>query len=226
MKKINQKSILLVFVVCIICAVLYICTKCGMFTNCTPQSMKNYICSFGALAPVIYIFMFTVVPLTLFPDFVLAATGGLIFGVWFGTIYTIIGAACGGTISFFISRSYGRGLVEKLTKGKINCFDDGAQKKGLIFILILRFIPLIPFDIISYGAGLSKIKYKDFILATIIGVIPGVWVYTNLGDKSAHLFSTEFFKAVAILILLLLVSYFIKKKFTLKTLENKINNTY
>jgi uncharacterized membrane protein YdjX (TVP38/TMEM64 family) len=222
MKKINRKNILLVFIVCSICVVLYICTKCGMFTNCTPQSLKNYICSFGAIAPVIYIFMFTVVPLTLFPDAVLALTGGLIFGVWFGTIYTVIGAACGGTLSFLISRLYGRGLVEKLTKGKIKWFDDGTQEKGFIFILILRFIPLIPFDIISYGAGLSKIKYRDFILATIIGVIPGVWVYTNLGDKSAHLFSIDFFKAVAILILLMLVSYFIKKRFTFKTLENKI----
>jgi len=222
MKKISRKCILLVFVVCIICAVLYICTKCGMFTNCTPQSMKNYICSFGALAPVMYIFMFTVVPLTLFPDAILAVASGLIFGVWFGTIYTVIGAACGGTLSFFLSRLYGRGIVEKLAKGKIKWFDEGVEKRGFIFILILRFIPLIPFDVISYGAGLSKIKYKDFLLSTVIGVIPGVWVYTNLGDKSAHLFSIEFFEAVAILILLMIVSYFIKKKFSFKTLENKI----
>jgi len=222
MKKISRKCILLVFVVCIICAVLYICTKCGMFTNCTPQSMKNYICSFGALAPVMYIFMFTVVPLTLFPDAILAVASGLIFGVWFGTIYTVIGAACGGTLSFFLSRLYGRGIVEKLAKGKIKWFDEGVEKRGFIFILILRFIPLIPFDVISYGAGLSKIKYKDFLLSTVIGVIPGVWVYTNLGDKSAHLFSTQFFEAVTILILLMIVSYFIKKKFSFKTLENKI----
>lgn len=222
MKKINRKCIILVLVLCIISAVIHICTKCGMFTNCTPQSMKNYICSFGALAPVVYIFMFTVVPLTFFPDAVIAVAGGLIFGVWFGTIYTVIGAACGGTLSFFISRLYGRGIVKKLAKGKIKWFDQGVEKRGFIFILILRFIPLIPFDVISYGAGLSKIKYKDFILATIIGVIPGVWVYTNLGDKSAHLFSIEFFKAVAILILLMLVSYFVKKKFSFKALQNKI----
>ena len=222
MKRINRKCILLVLVVFVICAVLYICTKCGMFTNCTPRSMKNYICSFGTLAPVMYIFMFTVVPLTLFPDAVIAVAGGLIFGVWFGTIYTVIGAACGGTLSFFISRLYGRGIVEKLSKGKVKWFDEGVEKRGFIFIFILRLIPLIPFDVISYGAGLSKIKYKDFGLATILGVIPGVWVYTNLGDKSTHLFSTEFFMAVAILILLIIVSYFIKKKFSFKALENKI----
>lgn len=222
MKRINRKCILLVLVVFAICAVLYICTKCGMFTNCTPRSMKNYICSFGTLAPVMYIFMFTVVPLTLFPDAVIAVAGGLIFGVWFGTIYTVIGAACGGTLSFFISRLYGRGIVEKLSKGKVKWFDEGVEKRGFIFIFILRLIPLIPFDVISYGAGLSKIKYKDFGLATILGVIPGVWVYTNLGDKSTHLFSTEFFMAVAILILLIIVSYFIKKKFSFKALENKI----
>ena len=222
MNKIKSKPILMIAFIILIGTMLYICKSYGMLNHCTPQSMKNYISSFGMLAPAVYIIMFTIIPLTLFPDAVLALAGGMVFGVGCGTLYTILGAACGGTLSFFISRVFGRDLVKKLTKEKMQWFEDGIEKRGFLFILLLRLIPLIPFDVISYGAGLSKIRYRDFIVATFLGIIPGVWVYSNLGDKSGNLFSIEFLEAVAILIMLIIISYFIKKKFSLKTLQNKI----
>lgn len=222
MDKINKRHIIMVLLTMVIGMGVYLCNTSGILENCTPQSVKNYISSFGILAPVIYITMFTLVPLTLFPDAVLAVAGGMIFGVGLGTVYTVIGAVCGGTLSFFISRFFGRELVQRLVKGKVEWFEDGIEKKGFIFIFILRLIPLVPFDVISYGSGLSKIKYKDFILATFIGIIPGVWVYTNLGDKSGNLFSVEFLGATAILVLLMIFSYFIKKKISIKTLHDKV----
>lgn len=222
MCKINKKHISMVLIAVVIGLGVYLCKSCGTFENCTPQNMKDYIGSFGMLAPAIYIAMFIIVPLTLFPDAVLAVAGGMIFGLGLGTFYTIIGAVCGGTLSFFISRIFGRGLVEKLIKGKGECFENGIEKRGFLFILMLRLIPLVPFDVISYGAGLSKIRYKDFILATSIGIIPGVWVYVNLGDKSGNPFSVQFLGAMLILALLIIFSYFIKKKISIKGLESKV----
>jgi uncharacterized membrane protein YdjX (TVP38/TMEM64 family) len=222
MDKTNKKHISIALMVVVIGLGVYLCKSSGMFGNCTPHSIKNYICSFGILAPIIYIVMFTIVPLTLFPDAVLAVVGGMIFGLGLGTLYTIIGAVCGGTLSFFISRIFGRGLVEKLIKGKVEWFENGIEKRGFLFILTLRLIPLVPFDVISYGAGLSKIKYKDFALATSIGIVPGVLVYTNLGDKSGNLFSVEFLGAILILVLLMIFSYFMKKKISIKGLSNKV----
>lgn len=222
MYKINKKHINIVLIAIVIGLGVYLCKSSGMLKNCTPQSMKEYISSFGMLAPIIYIVMFTIVPLTLFPDAVLAVAGGMIFGLSLGTFYTIIGAVCGGTLSFFISRTFGRGLVEKLIKGKEEWFEDGIEKRGFLFILMLRLIPLVPFDVISYGAGLSKIRYKDFVLATSIGIIPGVWVYVNLGDKSGNPFSVQFLGAILILVLLMIFCYFMKKKIAIKGLQNKV----
>lgn len=222
MHKISKKHISIVLMAVVIILAMYLCKSTGVMENCTPQSMKNYISSFGMLAPIIYIVMFTIVPLTLFPDAVLAIAGGMIFGVGIGTLYTMIGAVCGGTLSFFISRIFGRGLVEKLIKGKAEWFEDGIEKRGFLFILMLRLVPLVPFDLISYGAGLSKIRYKDFALATSIGIIPGVWVYANLGDKSGNVFSVQFLGAILILVLLMIFSYFMKKKISIKGLQNKV----
>lgn len=222
MDKTNKKHIRMALMIIVIGLGVYLCRSSGMLKNCNPHSIKNDISSFGMLAPIIYIAMFTIVPLTFFPDAVLAVAGGMIFGLGLGTLYTIIGAVCGGTLSFFISRTFGRGLVEKLIKGKGEWFEDGIEKRGFLFIFILRLIPLVPFDVISYGAGLSKIKYKDFTLATSIGIIPGVLVYTNLGDKSGNLFSAQFLGAVLILVLLIIFSYFIKKKMSIKGLQKKV----
>ena len=202
--------------------VFLLCHFSGLYRAITVDSIRDYILSFGMLAPIIYILMFTFVPLTLFPDSVLAIAGGVVFGLVWGTIYTMIGAVCGGTLAFYISRYFGRGIVEKLIRHKANWFEEGVEKRGFLLILILRLIPLVPYDIISYGAGLSKIKYKDFITGTSLGIIPGVLVFSNLGDKAANFHSWDFACAVLALIGLFAVSYFAKKKLDLKALQEKM----
>ncbi len=217
-----KKNTVKILLVLIIAICVFACFKCGVFKNCDAGSIKAYINSFGMLSPVVYIIMFTLVPLTLFPDAVLAVSGGMAFGVFYGTVYTIIGAIFGAALSFYIARFLGRGVVDKLVAGKGKWFEDGVEKRGFFIIFTLRLIPLVPFDIISYGAGLSKIRFKDFLFATMIGIIPGVFVFTNLGDKSLELNSPHFIMAIGLLVLLLIVSYIMKKKISLKKLQKNI----
>ena len=215
----NKKLILL----CLgLVSLLLLCNVCGLFKNTTLEGIKTYILSYGALAPAIYIIMFTLIPLTLFPDSILAIAGGTVFGLFWGTVYTIIGAALGGTLSFYISRSFGRDAVERLIKHKAQWFEDGVEKQGFLLILVLRFIPLIPFDIISYGAGLSKIRYRDFIMATVLGIIPGVLVYTNLGDKVIDIYSWKFICSIFALFALCVVSYYAKKRISLQGIQQRV----
>ena len=88
-----------------------------------------------------------------------------------------------------------------------------------MIVFLLRLIPLIPFDAISYGAGLSKIRYMDFLGATCIGILPGVLVYSNIGDKSLDIYSADFYLSLAILALLVAVSHYAKKRYTLKEVQ-------
>lgn len=188
------------------------------------ESVKSFILSFGIWAPLIYIIMFTLIPLTLFPDAILAIASGTIFGVFWGTVYTMIGALCGASLSFFIARFLGREWVLKLIRHKAQWFDDGVEKQGFLIILIMRLVPLIPFDIISYGAGLSKIKYSDFMMGSMLGIIPGVVIYVNLGDKALDVHSPAFMISIALLIGLFSLSYLIKKKYSFATLQQKLMN--
>lgn len=181
--------------------------------NINVNDIQYYVSSFDKLAPMVYIIMFALVPLTLFPDSILAIGGGLIFGLGKGYIYTLIGALIGASLSFYISRKLGRNFVKKLTKEKLDNIEEMINSKGFFVVLILRLIPLFPFDIISYGAGLTSIKYKDFLIATIIGTIPGILVFTNIGAQSVNIGSNSFYISIMGLILLVLGSILLKNKF-------------
>lgn len=222
MKK-NNKSILKIALgILFICFILLVIYKIYNL-NLGIDDIKNYVIRFGNLGPIIYIIMFSLVPLTLFPDSILAIAGGLIFGLFKGYIYTTIGALIGGTISFYISRYWGREFVKKLTKEKLDKVEYMINSRGFIIIFLLRLIPLFPFDVISYGAGLTSVKYKDFLLATLLGTIPGILVFTNLGAQSVNIGSNNFYISIALLIILFLVSIFLKNKFISKEIKNDIS---
>ncbi|WP_138205579.1 TVP38/TMEM64 family protein [Haloimpatiens lingqiaonensis] len=218
----SKKSIKFLKYICsfaILAIAIYFLNKWNVFKNFSPKELKEYLGNYGIWASVVYIIMFTLVPLTLFPDSVLAIGGGLAFGLIKGSIYTLIGAVLGGTLSFYIARFLGRDFVKKLTSHKLAHFEKSLEKNGFVVVLLLRMIPLFPFDIVSYSAGCSNIRYKDFIFATLIGTIPGIVVYTNLGDKSANIGSKSFYVSICLLILLFLASFLLKKKFSFKNLK-------
>jgi uncharacterized membrane protein YdjX (TVP38/TMEM64 family) len=187
-----------------------------VFKNHSAKDIKLYLDSLGLLAPIVYIVLFTFVPLTFFPDSVLAIAGGMAFGLVKGSLLTVIGALGGGTLAFFITRCLGQEAIKRFVKKDLSILDKHTEEKGFLVVLILRLIPLVPFDVISYSAGLSKIKYKDFFLATLIGIIPGVVVFSNIGDKSLEAGSFGFYLSIALLIILLVASVLLKKKISHK----------
>lgn len=209
------KNILSLIIILILVFIVYKILKMDIGIH----EIKSYIDSYGSFAPIVYIIMFALVPLTLFPDSVLAIAGGLVFGLYKGYIYTAIGALIGATISFYISRKLGRNMIKKFTKDKLDSIEIMVNAKGFSIILLLRLIPLFLFDVISYGAGLTSVKYKDFIIATFLGTIPGILVFTNIGAQALNIGSNNFYISIASLILLIFISMILKNKFIKSTQE-------
>jgi len=218
MKFLNKKNIITAVFLIALFTVCHIFRQTGLFDNLTAEGLKEYIRSSGIFGPLVYMAMFSVIP----AGSIIAIAGGMAFGVYYGTLYTIIGAVAGATVAFYIARLLGRGAVDRFLKGKLNSFEEGMEKRGFLLIFVLRLIPIIPFNVISFGAGLSKIRYIDYMLATMIGIIPGVIAYTNLGDKALDIKSPEFIIAVGILAAMMGVSLLLKKMVSLEELQKKI----
>lgn len=211
------KIFISLFIIALILIMFYFMNKDIMNVD----TLKNLILDSGYFAPLIYIIAFSLVPLTFFPDSLLAILGGTIFGLSRGFLYTSIGALIGGSISFFISRILGQSFVEKLENDKLKNIQNLLKDNGFLMILLLRLIPLFPFDLISYGAGLTKISYKDFLLGTLIGTIPGILVFVNLGAQWISFNKESIYLSVSLLILFIIVSLFLKKIYINKHLSKE-----
>lgn len=216
----DKKSLLkAMIVISLIITITLLINKFNIFKGYGPNEIKEFIQGKGVMAPIIYVALLSSLPLLLFPDSILVIAGGMIFGLFWGSILTTIGSLIGATIAFYISRKLGQQVVKKLIKKDLVLFD--RKNSGFFLILMLRLIPLFPFKIVSYSAGLSDVKFKDFALATTIGSLPGIIVYTNLGDKTTVFGSKDFYLSIGLLIGLFAISYIMKKLFQEK--GEKIN---
>jgi uncharacterized membrane protein YdjX (TVP38/TMEM64 family) len=117
------------------------------------------------------------------PGSILTLAGGAIFGTWWGTLYNVLAANLGASLAFTIARFLGRDFLQRFTqKGKWAQWDERFSKAGFQTIFRLRLIPIIPFNALNYGAGLSSIHFRDYCLASILGMLPGTFIYTYFAD--------------------------------------------
>lgn len=135
---------------------------------------------FGPLGPVLYIILYALRPILFFPASVLTVAGGAIFGP-IGILYVVIGANTSAMVAYSIGRFFGDGL---LTEGEsqtiIQRYADRMRANSFETILIMRFI-FLPYDLVNYLGGFLRINWKAFLLATILGSIPGTIAYTLFG---------------------------------------------
>jgi uncharacterized membrane protein YdjX (TVP38/TMEM64 family) len=181
------------------------------------NSIRNWILSFGIWAPLIYIVIYTVRPLIFFPASVLSIAGGLAFGAWMGTIYTIIGATLGALLSFYVASTLGKSLVKKQWSGNAAKIQSQMEQNGFLYVLMFRLIPVINFDVVSYLAAIAKVRFSSFALATVIGIIPGTFAYNFLGSSFVSGNPKIIALAIAVFIVLTVVPILIRNRWNNKT---------
>lgn len=116
------------------------------------------------------------------PSELVLIAGGLAFGVVFGWLVGALGSIVAALLSFYISRKGGRSLAIRFVGEKgIKFADNWFNRWGAWAVLLGRFAPFIPFDAISYSAGLTTMKLKNFMIPTIIGTLPRALFYASLG---------------------------------------------
>lgn len=183
----------------------------------TPQQLQQALQQTGGWAPALYIGLFILLPAFFFPVAVLALAGGLLFGLWWGSVYTFIGAVLNCALMFLLARYVGRSQVQRLVEQKLSPqwqrrlqIADG--KEGFLLLIILRLIPAVPYNLINYTFGLTGISFSSYLLASAIGIIPGTFAFINIGDKTLEAGSPSFWIAIGLLVLLLALTGLLGKK--------------
>lgn len=116
---------------------------------------------------------------------ILSLAAGAIFGSILGTVYANIAATIGATLAFLVTRYMLRDAVLDRFGPRLEGMNRELESRGFNYLLFLRLVPVFPFFLINLAAGLTRLPLRTFFLATMIGIIPGGFVYVNAGASLA-----------------------------------------
>ncbi len=143
--------------------------------------LQSWLQQMGMWAPILYIFVYSIATICILPSTPLNLTGGAIFGSVWGTVWTSIAAIVAAVLSFIFSRTIGRKLVEKKLAGKWEKIDREMHQGGFFYMFAIRLLPLIPYGIVNFAAGLTSIKFRDYFFGTLLGTVPGILPFVMMG---------------------------------------------
>lgn len=153
------------------------------------EAFTAYINSFGILGPVVLALLHVLqVVISMLPGDVFFFAAGYVYGLQVGFVLNLVLTVSAGLLAFSIARRWGRPVVDRLAPARvIDRWDAAARKHGFTFFLMSFMLPLFPTDTMNYVAGLSPISWNQFVLASILGRGPLIFIFTFLGAHGTDL---------------------------------------
>lgn len=175
----NFKSgIFLLTVLCIVATGLGVYFLGGI----DQEQLQTWLKQAGLWAPVIYIVLYTVGTILILPSTPLNLSGGAIFGAWWGTLWTTIAAVIAAVVAFAFTRTVGRDVVARKFAGRWEAMDAEMRQGGVFYMFAIRLLPIIPYGLVNFAAGLTSIRFKDYLVGTVLGTVPGILPFVMMGS--------------------------------------------
>lgn len=162
-------------------AILYLAHRIG--AGPILRHALDRIAALGALAPVAFIAIYVVACVLFIPGSILTIGAGVIFGVVRGSIYVSIAATAGATAAFVVGRYFARGWIARKLEGnrRFAAIDEAVAREGWKIVLLTRLSPVFPFNLLNYAFGLTKVRLRDYVLASWLGMLPATVLYVYVG---------------------------------------------
>ncbi len=134
-------------------------------------------------------FSYTPASLFFFPASLLTLVGGFAFGVPKTLVAVSLGSTFGATVAFYAGRTLLRRFIEQKIAGdaRFRSLDQAVAEQGFKIVLLTRLSPVLPFNVLNYAFGLTRVRPRDFILASWIGMFPGTMLYVSIGSAAKNL---------------------------------------
>jgi uncharacterized membrane protein YdjX (TVP38/TMEM64 family) len=181
-----KSGVFLLTVVCIIA------TGVGVYLlgGIDQAQLQTWLKQAGVWAPVTYIVLYTVGTILILPSTPLNLSGGAIFGAWLGTLWTTIAAVIAAVVAFAFTRTVGRDVVARKFAGRWEAMDAEMRQGGLFYMFAIRLLPIIPYGLVNFAAGLTSIRFRDYFVGTLLGTVPGVLPFVLLGSSGLQALKT------------------------------------
>ncbi len=179
-----------------IAAIIIFCVT--HYERLNPAGISAFASEYGSAAPVVFIVVCALRPLLFFiPAMGLTIVAGLLVGAFKGTLYVACAGVFSSIVGFWFARWIGRDAIVRLTgvSAALGMLERWAEENGRRAVLSMRLFQL-PWDIVSYWAGLSGVRFRDFFVASMIPLLPVSFLYTYMGSKILTPFSGGFIAAL------------------------------
>ncbi|WP_267384237.1 TVP38/TMEM64 family protein [Cyanobacterium sp. uoEpiScrs1] len=152
------------------------------------EKLEVWLNEMGAWAPTVYVAVYILATLLILPSTPLNLSGGALFGIGWGVFWTTIAAMLAAISSFTFTRTLGRQYITRKLAGKWEAMDAEIRQGGLFYLFAIRLLPIIPYGIVNLMAGLTSIRFRDYLIGTTLGTIPGILppIMIGAGFKSLN----------------------------------------
>ena len=136
----------------------------------------------GLWGPVVFVLGYAVATVSFIPGSLLTLAGGAIFGLGEGTVLVFVGASLGATGAFLASRYLVRGAIERrvAAEPRFAAIDRAVGREGFKIVVLLRLTPVVPFVLLNYALGLTRVKLSHYVSA-FVGMLPATLLYVYYG---------------------------------------------
>ena len=216
MRPLIKALVLLAFIVASVLIVRFTPVKSYL----TREALGQVLESAGYWAPLLFILVYTAGICLFVPGTLLTALGAAIFGAYMGFLYVWVGAMLGASAAFWIGRTLGREFAASLIGDKLKKYDDAIERNGFATVLYLRLI-YFPFTPMNFGMGLTRVRFRDYVFGTGLGIIVGTFIFTFfvgtvrdvwVSGNWADLLSFKVFFSVALFVFSFFLPKIIKKR--------------
>ncbi len=166
-----------VLLVAFIAAALLLVRFTGIREFLTVEKLQAFLAAAGFWAPLVFILLYAVGVCLFIPGTLLTALGAAIFGPYWGFVYVWVAAMLGAAGAFLIGRYLGREFAASLIGDRLKKYDDGIERNGFATVLYLRLV-YFPFTPMNFGMGLTKVRFRDYLWGTGLGILVGTFIFT------------------------------------------------
>ncbi len=177
----NSKTIVKILIaVAVVAGAIFLLTHFPVKAKLT--EFNDYVKSLGALGVVVFVLGYAIAAL-LFPASILTLGAGATFGPWLGTAAVSVGSTLCACLAFMIGRTVARASIQKKMASfpKFKAVESAVAKQGFKIVLLTRLSPAFPFTWMNYAYGVTEVKFRDYALASWLGMLPGTFAYVYLG---------------------------------------------
>jgi uncharacterized membrane protein YdjX (TVP38/TMEM64 family) len=165
----------------------------------SPEAVRDAVDGFGVAGPLMFVAVAAPLSCAFFPGPLLAGASGLLFGTALGTPVAVASGTAAAALAYTLSRHGGRPLVEEVAGPRTERWRGWVERRGFVAILYVRIAPGMPFTLVNYAAGLTRVPLAVFLAATAVGIAPRAFAYTALGGSLHDLGSPEAIAAFGVL---------------------------